>query len=215
MTPPQATVWYYVRADNHHDAAQAFGWVHDIARGAATMTRTKLESRIETDCHELVTNTALSKLLQSRLQTISPPSFNENERMFAARLQQGLVEDVGRKLATTIDDSVHPLDPIGSTSKGSTDVGDISWYVPTGGLRITCFPEGTPGHSWQNVASIGSPIGEKGLLYAAKVLSAAGVAVLEHPEIAASARQELNGRMKDRPYTTLIPEGQLAPRQIR
>ena len=55
---------------------------------------------------------------------------------------------------------------------GSTDVGDVSWVVPTAGFATACWVPGTPGHSWQAVACGGTTIGKKGMQLAAKVLAA-------------------------------------------
>ena len=94
-------------------------------------------------------------------------------------------------------------------------MGDISWHVATGGMRTACLMADSPGHSWQNVACIASPIGEKGIVYGAKVLAATAIKLLESPETVAAAQSEWKGRMKDRKYTTQIPKGQKPPKKIR
>lgn len=215
VVPASATVWYYVRANDHRDVESTFVWLNDIARGAALMTRTKMSSVVDTDCHELLQNSPLSELLQRNLKVITPPKFTRDEHALAKKLQEPLIEQFGTTFSIALDDSVHPLAAVPETSKGSTDVGDISWFVPTSGLRTACFPSGNPGHSWQNVASIGSTIGEKGTLYAARVLSVTALDLLEQPETLAAARADFQDRMKDRKYTTLIPKGQRAPARIR
>jgi aminobenzoyl-glutamate utilization protein B len=83
------------------------------------------------------------------------------------------------------------------------------------GLRTACFASGTPGHSWQNVAAIGSTIGEKGVIYATQVLAVTALDLLEQPDQLAAAKSEWQARTKDRPYTSLIPKGQHAPAKIR
>ncbi|MBS0201427.1 MAG: amidohydrolase [Planctomycetes bacterium] len=215
VVPASATVWYYVRANDHRDVESTFEWLNDIARGAALMTRTKMSSVVDTDCHELLQNSPLSELLQRNLKLVTPPKFTPEEHALAKKLQEPLVEQFGTTFSIALDDSVHPLAVVPETSKGSTDVGDISWFVPTSGLRTACFPSGSPGHSWQNVASIGSTIGEKGTLYAAQVLSVTALDLLEQPETLAAAKSDFQERMKDRKYTTLIPTGQRAPARIR
>jgi aminobenzoyl-glutamate utilization protein B len=87
--------------------------------------------------------------------------------------------------------------------------------VPTSGLRTACFATGSPGHSWQNVASIGSTIGEKGVIYASQVLALSALDLLEQPDQVAAAKAEWLQRMKERKYTSLIPKGQKAPAKIR
>lgn len=215
VVPATATVWYYVRADDHKDVERYFAWVQDIAKGAAMMTRTKLKMDIDTDCHELVGNTPLAELVHRQYTRIEAPKFTPEEHAFARRLQDPLIEQNGKPYAVAIDERIYPLLAIGEKSKGSTDVGDISWHLPTMGLRTACFPFGSPGHCWQNVASIGSSIGEKGTVYAAQLLSAAAVELLQRPDVVAAAKADFSTRMKDKPYTTLVPTGQKPPAKIR
>lgn len=215
VVPATATVWYYVRADDHSDVEKYFAWVQDIAKGAALMTRTKLKMDIDTDCHEIIGNTPLAELVHRQYTRIEAPKFTQEEHAFARRLQEPLVELNGKPFPVALDEKVYPLQAIGEKSKGSTDVGDISWHVPTMGLRTACFPSGSPGHCWQNVASIGSSIGEKGTVYAAQLLAAAGIELLQHPEIIAAAKADFATRMKDKPYTSLLPSGQKPPAKIR
>ncbi len=215
VVPATATVWYYVRADDHADVERYFAWVQDIAKGAALMSRTKLTVNIDTDCHELIGNTPLAEVVSRQFQRIEPPKFTPEEHAFARRLQEPLLEQFGRSFPMSLDERVHPLLAIGETSKGSTDVGDISWHLPTMGLRTTCFPTGSPGHCWQNVASIGSSIGDKGTVYAAQLLAASAVELLQRPEKIIEAKADFQLRRKDKPYTTLIPRGQKPPVKIR
>ena len=215
VVPASATVWYYIRANEHQDVEAAFAWLNEIARGAALMSRTKVTSVIDTDCHELLQNTPLSEVIHRNLRLVAPPKFTAEEQAFAKRLQLPLVEEFHSTFSQSLDDSVHPLAAIPEISKGSTDVGDVSWSVPTMGLRTACFAVGSPGHSWQNVAAIGSTIGEKGVIYASQVLAVSTLDLIEQPAEIAAARSDWQQRMKDRKYTTLIPKGQKAPVKIR
>ncbi len=215
VVPPTATVWYFCRADSHKDVEYNFRWLQDIAKGAALMTRTKLTVQIDTDCHEIVPNAPLAEVITQNLQKIDAPKFTDEEILFARRLQQPLIEQFGREFPLAIDDRVHQTSIESPPSKGSTDVGDVSWRVPTGGLRTACLASDSPGHSWQNVAAIGSSIGEKGILYAAKVLALTALDLLEDPKQTAAARADWQQRMKDREYFSFIPDEQKAPRSIR
>lgn len=215
VVAPTATVWYYCRADTHRDVEYNFRWLKDIAKGAALMTRTELEVGIDTDCHEIVINSALSKLITRNCERVGTPEHTAEEKEFARKLQAPLTEQFGTKFPIAIDSTVHPVPEKPEPGKGSTDVGDISWRVPTGGLRATCFVAGSPGHSWQNVAAIGSSIGEKGILYAAKVLALTALDLMEDPDLVAAARAEWKERMKGRKYFSFIPEGQKVPAKIR
>jgi aminobenzoyl-glutamate utilization protein B len=215
VVPAKATVWYYLRADDHRDVEDYFKWVNDIAKGAALMTRTKVDVQVDTDCHEIIPNTPLSELVLRNLKAVGAPKFTEEDRVFATRLQDPLREEFQTKYPLPLDERVHPLSESSKPGAGSTDVGDISWHIPTGGLRTACMAADSPGHSWQNVAAIASPIGEKGIVYASKVLAATMIDLLEKPDEVAAARTDFQERMRDRTYTTLIPKGQKAPTRIR
>lgn len=215
VVPAKATVWYFIRADKHQDVEAYFKWINDIARGAALMSRTKLELKIDTDCHELITNVPISELMHRNLTAVGAPQFTPAEQAFARRLQQPLIEQFGTEFPKPIDETVHTLAASTRPSKGSTDVGDISWFVPTGGIRTSCLVAKSPGHSWQNVSCINTTIGEKGIIYGAKVLAVSAVELFQKPELVAAAKEDWNQRMKQRTYTTLVPEGQKAPVKIR
>lgn len=215
VVPPKATVWYFCRADSHKDVEYNFRWLRDIAAGAAKMTRTKLTVQIDTDCHEIVVNKPLAESVTRNLERVGAPTFTEEEKLFARRLQEPLAAQFGTQFDRAIDERVHHKTIDAEPSKGSTDVGDISWRVPTGGLRTTCMAHGSPGHSWQNVAAIGSSVGEKGIIYAAKVLAVTAVDLLEQPQLIAAAKADWKVRMKDRKYFSFIPDGQQTPQSIR
>ena len=214
VVPAKATVWYYVRANQHADVERNFAWLRDIADGAAKMSRTTVSVQIDTDCHEIVPNDPLAALILANLERIGPPTFTPDEHTFAGRLQESVTREFGTVFKLALDEEVHRTPKLGAGS-GSTDVGDISWHVPTGGFRTACFASDAPGHSWQNVAAIGSTIGEKGTAYAAKVLACTTLDLLEDPKILAAAKLDFAARMENRKYVTLIPPGQKAPQSIR
>jgi aminobenzoyl-glutamate utilization protein B len=213
--PATAQSWYYVRANDHNDLEKHFDWLKDIAEGAAKMSRTKVTVKIDTDCHELVPNAPIAKLVLKHLQKIGAPKFDEADRNLARQLQTSIRADFGLKDQKPLHDTVDEFPETPYEDAGSTDVGDISWHVPTGGLSTACFAAGSPGHSWQNVAAAGSPIAHKGMLVAAKVLALSTVELLQNPQLLKEAKADLQERMKERKYTTLIPKDQKAPKSIR
>jgi aminobenzoyl-glutamate utilization protein B len=216
VVPATAQVWYYVRADRHEDAERQFDWLVDIADGAAKMSRTKVKMQIDTDCHEVIPNLPLSKVVQRNLERVGPPIFDDADRKLARLLQEPLRADFAVREEKPLHEVVEPLpSPPKPAVGGSTDVGDVSWYVPTSGLSAACFPLGAPGHSWQNVAAIGSPMGHKGMMVAAKVLACTTVDLLQDAKTLQEAKTDLQARLKGRPYGTRIPKGQKAPKTIR
>jgi aminobenzoyl-glutamate utilization protein B len=216
VVPATAQVWYYVRANTHEDCEANFDWVREIADGAAKMSRTKVQMQIDTDCHEVIPNLPLSKLFYRNMKKLGPPQFDEADRKLAAQLQEPLRTGFDLKEKKPLNDTIEEMtDKPDTPDKGSTDVGDISWHVPTSGFGTACFAAGSPGHSWQNVAAIGSPIGHKGLMVAAKVMALSAAELLTDPQVLKEAKVDFDKQMKERKYTTRIPAGQKAPKSIR
>jgi aminobenzoyl-glutamate utilization protein B len=90
---------------------------------------------------------------------------------------------------------------------GSTDVGDVSWVTPTAQISTTCQAFGTPGHSWQIVAQSGMGIGQKGMLYAGKVMALTAVEFIAKPELVKAAREEFERAVRKTPYVCPIADG--------
>jgi aminobenzoyl-glutamate utilization protein B len=215
VVPATAQVWYYVRANAHPDVESLFDWLMDIAEGAAKMSRTKVQVQIDTDCHEIIPNLPLSKVILKNFLKVGPPQFDKADLDLARQLQTSIRAEFGLKEPKFLHDTIEELPAKPDQNPGSTDVGDISWHVPTSGLSTACFAAGSPGHSWQNVAAIGSPIGHKGMMVAAKVLALSAVDFLQDPQVLQEAKADFRERMKDRKYTTKIPPEQKAPKAIR
>jgi aminobenzoyl-glutamate utilization protein B len=215
VVPATAQVWYYVRANTHPDAEAHFDWLKDIAQGGARMSRTRVKVQIDSDCHEIIPNLPLSRLIRKNFKKVGPPKFDKADRQLASKMQTALRADFGLKEPRPLEDRIEDLPATPDQDPGSSDVGDVSWHVPTSGLSTVCFAAGSPGHSWQNVAAVGSPIGHKGLLVAAKVLALSAVDLLQDARARKEAKADFQKRMKHRKYTTTIPKGQKAPKAIR
>jgi aminobenzoyl-glutamate utilization protein B len=211
VVPGRAQAWYYVRADRHAEMEGYWRRLNDIARGAALMTGTELEVAIDTSGHELLPNLPLSRLIQRNLELVGPPRFDDADREFARRTQEGLTPRPERPLA----DGIEPLSEEPERGPFSTDIGDISWKVPTGQFNVATYTYGAPGHSWQIVACGAGPIGEKGMLVAAKVMALAAYDLLTDPAELSAARADFEQRTKGTTFTSLVPKGQQAPASIR
>jgi aminobenzoyl-glutamate utilization protein B len=213
VVPPTAEVWYYLRANKHTDVEEYFQWMQEIARGAATMTRTRLvETRVDSDMHEVLPNRTLVEVIQKNLELVGAPKFDEREKAFARATQK----DLKPAPAIALSERIEPL-PQGPPEQGlhSTDVGDLTWFFPVGQLTAATYTYGAPGHSWQIVACTGTSIGEKGMMVAAKALAASAIDLYRSPELIQRARDDQKKMLAGQKYVTLIPEGQRAPKTIR
>lgn len=212
VVPPDAEVWYYIRANKHADVEKYFDWINEIARGAAIMTRTKLTAvQVDADMHEVLPNRTLSEVIHRNLQAVGAPKFTQEEKAFASKTQ----EPLGRAFDRALSEVIEPLPAQPSQGLASTDVGDISWFVPVGQLSVATHTFGAPGHSWQIVACTGMSIGEKGMIVAAKTLATSALELMQNPALLQKARDDFKKIRDPLQYITLIPEGQKAPKSIR
>jgi aminobenzoyl-glutamate utilization protein B len=114
-----------------------------------------------------------------------------------------------------LSETIEPLLEEPGQGRASTDIGDISWFVPVGTLRVASYTFGAPGHSWQIVACTGTSIGEKGLMVAAKTLATSAIDLYQSPKLMERVRTDFRKMREPLEYVTLIPEGQKAPKTIR
>lgn len=221
-----AKLLYMIRSPKVKDALELERRVDKIAEGAALMTETTLEKAFVDGCSGTVPNHTLEKLLFVNMKELSLPEYTSDELRFAKEIADtyassdglpGMGAKYNPEIASEVkklyDNCSGPLNafllPLYSGdcfTPGSTDVGDVSWLTPTAQFNAVTWPDGCPGHSWQNVSCGASSIGDKGTIYAAKVLCASAVDLFTKPEILSAAAKELAERTSGGYYCP-VPEG--------
>ena len=93
----------------------------------------------------------------------------------------------------------------------STDVGDVSWNLPTIQFNAATYAPGTPAHSWQAAATAGTSIGRKGMLVAARTLALSAMELIESPTAIDAAKTSFEKRRAGRAWTTRIAAGSRPP----
>jgi len=221
VVPARAQVWYYVRAPRRVQVEEVYARLLDTARGACLMTGTSHDVRLIGGCYDTIPNKVLGDVLHAAMETIGPPRFNADEQVLARKLQTTFIEgalrealedlrrrgrDLGRPgdPGTDLFEGVMPHAGYGESGGGSTDVGDVSYVVPNAQFRAVTAPVGMPSHSWQNVVSVGSSIGRKGMLFAAQVLATSTCELMRRPDLAARAREEFAAATADAPYVSPV-----------
>jgi len=212
----RATVRYLIRARDLPALNELIVRVRKIADGAALMTETTVTSRVISGDANLVGNTPLEDSMFRQLERLGPPPFDDADRAFAAEIQrsfssQDIAASFGRfglkpRKDVPLCDVVFPPNSGDGTLVGSTDVGTVSWVVPTVQMRGATFAIGTPGHSWQLVAQGKTPAAHKGMEHAAKVMAGTAVDMLLHPELIAQAKADFQERLEDTPFVNPIPD---------
>lgn len=189
VVPDFAEVWYFVRSNRRSIVDQVTERLTEVARGAAMMSGTEAEWEFLARGRETRINSSLSALAYRCMQRQPLPQWDEYDLGMAGELGANL------NLPGTICGELTP--PVGRElpGSGSTDFSAVSQIVPAVEINTVCFAQGTPGHHWAVTAQSCSPIGRKGMLYAAKVLAEMGNELLENPEAIAQAKAEFLTRL--------------------
>jgi aminobenzoyl-glutamate utilization protein B len=210
-----ATVRYAVRARDLPGMRPLIERVKKVAQGAALMTETSVSEKVVSAVSNLLANTPLEQAMQRQLDRLGAPPFDAADRKYAAEIQATLTaEDIASAYARAgvptrrdnpLCDFIVPYGTKGAPMMGSTDVGDVSWVVPTVQARIATHAIGTPGHSWQITAQGKSGQAKKGMVHAAKVMAGVAVDALADPALIARARADHKARTDVTPYDCPLP----------
>jgi len=203
VVPAYARVWCWLRDSHAAGVNQLLERARHIAEGAALATGTTARLTVQSGNWELLLTMAGAKLIHDNMTWLGPIGFTEEEQEFARQIQRATDADpVGLEGEPVLLD----LDPQG-VQGGSTDVGDVSWHVPTLHVSVTTAPIGAPWHGWAVVATGGMSIGHKGMLYAAKVMAATMVDLYADPAALAAVRHEFEEKTRGIEYVNYLPDG--------
>ena len=202
VVPESAEVFYYVRHRNPLIMSEIFDRIVKTSEAAAIGTGTSVTHEVIHGAYSLLPNDALASVVDDHLRQVGGVTYDANEQAFA------------EKLFTTLGKTALPLGsereiqaPNSRGGYGSTVVGDLSWTVPTIGLRTATWVPGTPAHSWQAVAAGGMSIGLKGMENATKILTLTAVRLMQDAELIRSAKAEFEQRRGvDFKYVSVVGE---------
>jgi len=206
----RAKVRYLIRARNLAELTPLVARVRKIADGATLMTETTVTTQVISAVSNLMGNSALEQAMHENFERLGPPQFTAEDRAAAEKFQatmreediiaayrrQGLAVEKGKQLC----DLIVPLTAKGGGMVGSTDVGDVSWKVPTVQARGATYAIGTPGHSWQLTAQGKLPAAHTGMVHVAKVMAGTAADALRDPALVARAKAEHAATMAETPY---------------
>jgi aminobenzoyl-glutamate utilization protein B len=212
----KAKIRYLIRARDLPELNQLIGRVRKIAEGAALMTECRVETKVVSAVSNLLANTPLERAMHDNFERLGPPPFDAADRAKAAEFQATLsAEDIQatwRRAGLPVQpgkvlcDLIVPLEAKGAAMVGSTDVGDVSWAVPTVQARGATYAIGTPGHSWQLTGQGKLPAAHKGMVHVAKAMAGTAVDALLRPDLVAAAKADHAARTAETPYVCPIPD---------
>ncbi len=200
VIPEEAEVYYYIRHPDKDVVEELFLRVIKAAEGAAMGTETQMSYEVMHGNYSLMPNDTLQKIMHKNLENRGGIKYSDAETEYAKTIMKSFIDN-----DSEIGDQEEVLNYKMTHGYGSTDVGDVSWLVPTAGARIATWVPGTSAHSWQAVASGGMSIGLKGTKLAVQLLTDTAKAIYLDPGIADEAKKELAERTgEDFEYIPLL-----------
>ncbi len=211
-----AEVRYLIRARELDEQQELVARVMDVARGAALMTGTRMSHRVLSGDANLMGNTPLEEAMQVEIERLGPPRYDAEDHALADAIRATLTPGEIRAaflrfgmepvMDVALCDRIVPLGLGKGEGVGSTDVGTVSWVVPTVQIRGATYAIGTPGHSWQLVAQGKSGIAHKGMEQASKALAALAKRLFHDPGLVAAAQRDHARRRDGRPFVNPLPD---------
>lgn len=221
VIPSEAQVLYAIRAPKVTQVKKLYERMCDIAQGAALITGTTVDIRQVAAYSNVIRNETLEDVMDEHLRHFVPIGYTEEEKAYAKKFQEviteldkeGLKTMIGRiaskeEKQAMLEMSLHDfvVDKNANTGGGgSTDVGDVSWVVPTGQVNVVTCAAGTAFHSWQCVAQGKASIAHKGMIAAAKIMACTGVDLLTKPELLEAAKKDWIENLEGETYPNPLP----------
>ncbi len=189
VVPDFAEVYYYARHNDMRVLDDVWERIVNAAKGAALGTGTSMDLEITGSVWNVLPNDYLIGVMERQLKQVGGYEYTAEERAFAQAMQRTL-----DGTPPSLEMTATTLPPETGVRSASTDVGDVSWWVPTVQLDAATWVPGTAPHSWQAAGTGGTTIGVKGMMVAAKVMALTAVELLTDASHVEKARAEFDKR---------------------
>lgn len=199
VVPDFAEVYYYARHSDMRVLDGIWERIVNASKGAALGTGTQVEMEVVNAVYNILPNDALADVMQRALDRVGGIRYTPEEEQFAAEIRKTLTGTI-----PPMGTEGKVLPPEVGVSSGSTDVGDVSWVVPTVQMSAATWVPGTPAHSWQAVASGGISIGAEGMMVAAKTMALTTMELFSKPAEIERAKTEFAQRIGGFQYTPKV-----------
>jgi aminobenzoyl-glutamate utilization protein B len=191
VVPDFAEAEYMVRHPDARVVEEIWERIKKCANGAAEGTETTTKYEVISGSYNLLPNETLATLMYNNLKTVGGVNYTESEVDFAKKLQSSFTFKAPDISSAKV---VQPF-KTGGFFPASTDVGDITWVVPTAGLGTSAWVPGAAAHSWQAVATGSGGIGFKAMQNAAKVIAMTATDLFNNTSLINKAKDELKQKV--------------------
>jgi aminobenzoyl-glutamate utilization protein B len=211
VVPEFAELFLYARNPSMPVLDGIWNRIVKCAQAGALATETRMEMELIDSNYNVLPNDALTSLVDRNLHLVGGVTYTREEEAFAERIRKTLPAEGARPLGSQ-EGIMAPLDGYFSAS---SDVGDVSWVVPTAALDTATWVPGIPAHSWQSTACSGMSIGRKGMVVAAKTLALTAMDLFTDPAELKAARASFEKRRAGHEYQSRLPADHKPPLNYR
>jgi len=211
VVPDFAELFLYARNPSMPVLDGIWNRIVKCAQAGALASETRMEVEVIDSNYNVLPNDALAEVVDRNLHLVGGVTYTRDEQAFAETIRKTLPLDRARPLGS--QEGIEA--PVEGYFSASTDVGDVSWIVPTAGLNTATWVPGIPAHSWQSAACSGMSIGRKGMLVAAKTLTLTAMDLFTDPAELKAARASFEKRRAGFEYRSPIPADHKPPLNYR
>lgn len=189
IMPAETRLWFTTRGFDFEPVRRAYDAIAGLSEDAARRGGVSCRHQFISESRGYLPNDTLGRLLFEAMRTAGPPDWQEADLSFMRELSRACAPNEPME----IDAEVRYFDT-GEDFYGQDD-GEVSWRIPLGRVNWA-YPKQIPIHHWAWTALSGHSASNPGPLAAAEALAMAAVSLLQSPEIAAKAADELRQRVK-------------------
>lgn len=212
VVPDYAEMFLYARHPSMPVLDAIWERVINCGKGAALQTDTRFELELVNSVYNVLPNEPLARILHRNLTFVGGYEYAPAELEFARQLRESLPEAT---LELGSQARVQAFQDSTGGMGGSTDVGDISWNLPTAQFVAATWVPGVAAHTWQAVACDGMSIGTKGMMIAGKTLALSALDLFHDPAAIAAAKKDFEKRRGATPYSSRVPADAKPPLRYR
>lgn len=205
VVPAYAALDYYFRSRDLESCHELLERIKKVAYGAAMMTETTCDFKVDflhSGCQPL---DSFNTFLYESAKKAPPLVYTDAEKQFGATLSKNVTgKDVDPEdaLPYKLAEPFHKF----YFASGSTDVGCVTYKIPTARIYGLGVPRCMTMHSWGVVASAGSSVGFKAARYAGSILAQCAYDIFRDPDKVQTFKAELEERLKGKCRDQIFPK---------
>lgn len=208
IVPAETVIEYIVRSTSEAEGMKVMERVIEIAKGAAMMAGVTMDYKLAKSTFDFLPSPILTQVVSDAFCQVGGADYDEDDYALARGFLNALSE-TDRQNALQTGSAIQNVTPEEFAKKPiitsvvpcdltrtdlyhtfSSDVGNVSYCVPSVVIYGATAIPGTPLHSWRMVSQVGTSIGDKASIAIARALALGSIRLMQSPETLKQAHQQ-------------------------